>query len=496
VTPDIRIGVSGAISTLDVNQEAGILNYQIAALSQEGLVSMNSNGEVIPALAESWTDEDATVWKFKLRPDAKFHDGTAVTADDIVYSLERAMDPERSPGVTVYFPKYVQEVEKTADDEITVTLDGPHAGFIWAMSNTAGLLVTPEAWSEEAGSIGSPTDLIVGSGPYKVTEFAPSSHVTLEASDTWWGGTPALSALRIDFFEDDNTRLLAFTQGDIDFALNIPVDQAEQWETVEGATVDYYPARSYYGLTFDETVAPFDDIHVRKAVSLAVNSAEIVTGSILDGHGEVATAITPPEQFTAVVSLDEAVEALSAVPRYDYNIEAAKAELAQSRVPDGFEATICFPDAYQNTGKASLVIAGALEDIGIKLNVKEIPLEQWLGEIGNGEQGVAWMIYLPTTAEPGEIVAWLCDAQGSGGINPANWTNEAAAAQVQAILSADSLEGQVPPTIEANVLAAQDAIYQPVWWGEDAIAYRDGVTVKGFTSYSLLSPDWPQMFKD
>jgi peptide/nickel transport system substrate-binding protein len=194
--------------------------------------------------------------------------------------------------------------------------------------------------------------------------------------------------------------------------------------------------------------------------------------------------------------LDEAVEALSAVPRYDYNIEAAKAELAQSKVPDGFEATICFPDAYQNTGKASLVIAGALEEMGIKLNVKEIPLEQWLGEIGNGEQGIGWMIYLPTTAEPGEIVAWLCDAQGSGGINPANWTNEEAAAQVQAILSAESLEGQVPPTIEANVLAAQDAIYQPVWWGEDAIAYRDGVTVKGFTSYSMLSPDWPQMFKD
>jgi peptide/nickel transport system substrate-binding protein len=194
-----------------------------------------------------------------------------------------------------------------------------------------------------------------------------------------------------------------------------------------------------------------------------------------------------------VLSVEEARQELGAIAQYDYNLEAARAELAQSKVPDGFEVTITYPDAYQNTGKASLVIADSLSQIGIKLNVKEVPLEQWLNEIGNGEQGVSWMIYLPTTAEPGEIVAWLCDAQGKGP-NPANWTNEEAAAQVQAVLGAESLEGQVPPTIESEVLAAQDVIYQPVWWGEDAIAYGSGVTVKGFTSYSMLSPDWPQMF--
>jgi peptide/nickel transport system substrate-binding protein len=492
VEPDLVVGVSGTISSLDVNQEAGILTYQLAALTQEGLVGMDGSGEIVPALASEWTDDDATVWVFTIRDDAKFSDGTAVTADDIVYSLERAQDPEQSPGVSIYFPDYVESVEKTADNEVTITLDGPHAGFIWAVSNTGGLLVTPKAWSEAAKTIGSPTDLIVGSGPYKVTEFAPGSHVTFEAVDSWWGGTPAVSALRVDFFEDENTRLLAFKEGEIDFALNIPVEQSAEWEKVEGATVEYYAERSYYGLTFDPTVAPFDDIHVRKAVALAVDKDTIVAGSILKGHGTAASAITPPEQFASVLSAAEALDRLNSVTQYTYNIEAAKAELAQSKVPTGFTATITYPDAYQNAGQASLVIADALSELNITLNVKEIPLEQWLNEVGDGNQGVAWMIYLSTTAEPGEIIAWLGDGTGPG-YNPANWTNEAAAAQVVEILGAESLEAQVDPTIEANEIAATDAIYQPVWWGEAAIAYQ-GITVKDFNSFSLLSGDWPQLF--
>jgi peptide/nickel transport system substrate-binding protein len=142
------IGIPGSLSTLDVNQEAGILNYYSSAIVNEGLVSIDNSGKVIPALAESWEDENATVWKFKLRGDAKFSDGSPVTADDVIWSIDRARDPKQSPGVSIYFPDYVQSAEKTSDTEITVTLDGPHAGFIWAVSNAGGLFVTQKEWGE------------------------------------------------------------------------------------------------------------------------------------------------------------------------------------------------------------------------------------------------------------------------------------------------------------------------------------------------------------
>jgi len=490
------VGIPGSLSTLDVNQEAGILNYYIGAIVNEGLVSIDNDGKVIPALAESWEDEDATVWKFKLRGDAKFSDGSPVTADDVVWSIERAQDPEQSPGVSIYFPEYVKTVEKTSDNEITITLDGPHAGFIWAVSNAGGLFVNQKAWGEEvtsSGSIGSPQDLLLGSGPYKAVEFEPGSHATFEATDTWWGGEATIQTIRFDFIEDDATRLLAFTQGDIDFALNIPVEQSEQWEAVEGAKVEFIADRSYYGLTLDQTVKPFDDEHVRKAVSYAIDAKSIVEGSILKGHAQIATAITAPEQFASVLSTEEANEKLAAITHYEYDIEKAKAELAQSGSKGGFETTIYYPDAYQNTGKASLVIAEALKEIGITLNVKEIPLDQWLNEVGDGKQGAAWMIYFPTTAEPGEVAGWLLDAQGVG-VNPANWTDRKVAALTASVLGAESLEAEVAPTIEGNDIAQQQAIYAPVWWGQSAIAYGEKLTIDGYGSFTLVSQNWPQKF--
>ncbi|MCL2492572.1 MAG: ABC transporter substrate-binding protein [Clostridiales bacterium] len=490
------VGVSGTISSLDMNQEAGILNYYISSISMEGLVGIDNSGKVIPVLAESWKDDNATVWTFKLRQGVKFWNGETMTADDVVWSIQRAMDAKRSPGVAIYFPSYVKSVAKTADDEVTITLDGPHASFIWAVSNTGGLFVTPKAWGEDTeknGTIGSPKDLIVGTGPYIPKEFSPGSHVTYVANPNWWNGKPNMSSIRFDFFQDENTRLLAFTQGDMNFALNIPVDQSEQWAKVKGAQVNFIDDRSYFGLTFDPNVAPFNDEHVRKAVAYAIDKDSIVSGSILKGHGTAATAISAPEQFAVVMSKEEATSKLASVTHYDFDMAKAKAELAASGSAGGFETTITYPDAYPAAGQASLALADSLKQIGITLDVKEIPLDQWLNEIGNGKQGVGWMIYFPTTPEPGEIAMWLLDARGAG-YNPANWTNDQVAQLTQQIMSAPTFNDQIAPIIQGNSIAQEQVIYAPVWWGQAAIAYQQGIQLKDYNSYSLLSSNWPQLF--
>ena len=490
------IGVAGALSSLDMNQEAGILNYYISAISMEGLVGINNDGDVIPVLAESWKDDNATVWTFKLKQGVKFWNGETVTVDDVIWSIERAMDGTRSPGVAIYFPDYVTSVAKTADDEITITLDGAHASFIWAVSNTGGLFVTPKAWGEKTeneGTIGSPKDLVVGTGPYIPKEFDPGSHVAYAANTNWWGGKPIINSIRFDFFQDENTRLLAFTQGDIGFALNIPVDQSEQWAKVDGAKVTFLDDRSYFGLTFDPNVAPFDDEHARKAVAYAIDKESIVSGSILKGHGTPATAIPSPEQFAVVMEKDKALAELAKITHYDFDLDKAKSELAASKSSGGFETTITYPDAYPVAGQASLAIADSLKQIGVTLNVKEIPLDQWLNEIGNGEQGVGWMIYYPTTPEPGEITMWLLDAQGPG-YNPANWTNEEVAKLTADQMSAPNFEGQLEPIFKSSNIAQGQVIYAPVWWGQAAIACQKGVQVKDYNSYSLLSSNWPGLF--
>jgi peptide/nickel transport system substrate-binding protein len=140
------------------------------------------------------------------------------------------------------------------------------------------------------------------------------------------------------------------------------------------------------------------------------------------------------------------------------------------------------------------VLSDALKGLGITLNVTEIPLDQWLNEIGNG-QGVGWMIYGPTTLEPGEITMWLLDAQGPL-YNPANWTNEEVAALTAEVMSAPDFESQIEPTLKSNSIAQEQAIYAPVWWGQAAIAYQSYTHVRDYNSMSLLGSNWPQLFVD
>lgn len=184
----LTLGSGSAVSTLSVNQEAGSANYQLAALFQEGLTGLDAEGKTIPALAEKWHSDDNKTWVFDLRQNVTFHDGSALTADDVAFSIETARDATLSPGLSTYWPAYVTGSSKTGDNQVTITLDSAHADFPDQVSNAAGLFVTSKAFWDEAGNdYGSSKGLIVGTGPYKVTEFDSASHVTLERYDGWWG---------------------------------------------------------------------------------------------------------------------------------------------------------------------------------------------------------------------------------------------------------------------------------------------------------------------
>jgi peptide/nickel transport system substrate-binding protein len=487
------VGLTGSLATLDLNQNGGIVDYYVAAITQEGLVAVSNDGDLIPAVAESWTSsEDGTTWTFKLNKDAKFHDGSAVTAEDVVFSAERARNENESPGVASYFPWYVDTIEATADDEVAFTLDGPHPGFLWNLSNSGVLLISKKADVEAAASYGSPEDLISGSGPYKPVEFVPGSHVTFEYSDTWRGETPQFKTIRFDFIEDDNTRLLAFKQGDIDFTYNIPADSEKEWSSVEGSDVFFVSDRSYQGLTFNPNLAPFDDIHVRKAVAYAIDGKTIVEG-LLKGHGQAATSITAPEQYAIAWDIDKANEETAKVTHYEYNIEQAKAELALSKYSgDDLKAEVTYPASDQNLGKSVIAISESLKAIGFDLKVTEEPIEQWLTKVSDGEQAVATMSYIPTTGEPAEIDAWLTYADGES--NPAYWANEQALKDTNDALSAPDNETQAALAIAAETLAGDEAIYAPIYWGQSGVALGKGVSVENYSSFTLVS-NWPYLFK-
>ena len=476
----VTVGLPGSLSTLDPAKEAGILNYYVAQVSSEGLLSVSETGELQPALAESYEAPDAKTWVFTIRQNAKFQDGNPVTIDDILFSIDIAKDPEKSPSTAVYWPEGVQ-VEQTGDWEITITLPSAGVNFGWTVSADGGLWVTEKSYYEQAASYGSAQDLIMGTGPYRATEFAPDSHAAFERVDTWWGGTPDVEAIEFDFFSDENTRLLALQSGDLDIAIQVPSGQVAQYEKIEGVELETESDRSYVGLTFDASVAPFDDEHVRKAIAHSIDREAIVE-TVLQGRGEVATGLEPPDQLGSEIGEEAARSLLAGLTTYDYDLEAAKTELAASSVPEGFSTELTYPNSIPEMGTAALAIAAELEKIGIELSVTEKPIEEWISTIGTGEYGLSYMSYTSTTGDAAEIPGWLL-----GDPNPAQYSN----AEVQDLIAQSN--AQTDPTqraeqiIAATDIAQKDVAYAPIWWGEQTTALGPRVSVENFTSYFFMT---------
>ena len=479
----LRIGFPASLSNLYPGKEAGILNYYVAALVAEGLVAPDGSGTLVPALAEKFEQTSPTTYVYTLRADAKFHDGVAVTADDVVYSIGIAKDEEISPNVAYYWAN-TESAEKTGDREVTITLASPDVAFEWGPCAANALWIVSQKWVDDnGGDIGTPTSLMYGTGPYKVTKFVPDSSVELERVDTWWGGVPPVKKVVIDFIPEEATRLLARTSGDIDIAINISLDQAQQWDDTDDTTVLFAADRSYVGIDFNTAVEPFDDIHVRTAIAHSVDRAAYVS-QLLGGHGEAATALTTPEQIEGAVGGPEAARAaLKGVLDLPYDLELAKAELAKSKVPDGFTVKVGISSSAPQVSSAFQVLKAAVEPIGITIEIEEMPVEQWFDTIGSPDWGLAYMSYTSTTGDPAEMSSWFL---GEG--NPASYVNDAVTAKMGEVREEADPAARAALLIEAQTLALADIPYLPLWWGVAATAVSDEYTIDGFGSYTLVSP--------
>src|SRR5690554_553204 len=481
----LTVALPGSLSSLYVGAESGILNYYIASITQEGLVSLDADGAIQPGLAESWETPDDVTYVYELREDAKFQDGTPVTADDVVFSLEQARDETSSPGLSYYLGG-VDTVEKTGEREVTITLTAPDAAFAANMSSGGAAFITSEAfWESVDGEVGTSGNLLLGSGPYRVTEFVPDSHVNFERVDTWWGGVPEVKNINVKFIPDEGTRLLAAQSGDIDVAFNVPLAQSSQWEKLDNMRVDYVNDLSYVGMYFNTALEPFDDPKVREAFAHSVDRATIVD-KLLRGHGEVATAIATPESLGSVYDADEAREMLATIPQYAFDLKLAEKALAASNHPDGFETDMLFPSTGPQLGTAAQSLAENLSKIGVKLNVREVPIEEWLASLEqDSSYGAGLMWYFSTLGDPSEVPSYML-----GEYNISNYENPEILSLLARAGAEKDAAARIDLIIEAESLQAADILSVPLWWGQSATAFSKNLTMENYSSYAFISA-WP-----
>jgi oligopeptide transport system substrate-binding protein len=356
-----------------------------------GLVSFDPQLNLVPELAETWEiSPDGTVFTFHLRPNARFHDGRAVTAQDVVYSWERAADPDsESDTVLTYLGDIVGIAEMhageaqhisglTVIDDLTlqVAIDAPKPYFLLKLTYPTAFVV--DRANVESGPEWYRTPN--GTGPYKLVEWERFQRMVYEANPDFYLGEPAIGTIVIQLFSGVDIRL--YESGEIDVAgvSNYDVPRVSEPSDPLHAELRSSADLCTYYIVFDASMPPFDDVKVRQAFSMAFDRQKYID-VVMNGVGLPAAGVFPP----ALPGYDLGLQGLPFDP------EQARRTLAESTYggPDGLP-----PIAYTNAGIGSnsgpsvSAIAQMWEQyLGVEITVENLDPDYYYDLLYSGRHG-------------------------------------------------------------------------------------------------------------
>lgn len=360
VPEQVSIGLLGQIASLDPTQhvEAGI--YSNTAML-EPLLRIDENGDLQPWLAEGFEQISDTVWEYTLREGVKFWDGAELTADDVAFSWMRLVNKEATNN---QFFSVIDTVEAVDDHLVRVTLKEPNASWEFTPALVYSVVYQRAHYEASAESYGQPGGLVMGTGAYTIDSFDPTTGLELSANPDYWGGEPPIARLSFKSFADDNSMGLALRAGEIDLAPMVG-DPAGFDAAAGGNSVTTVPTCSTAFVSMPTMTAPFDDVHVRRAVAHTLNRDDVIAAT--NGRAGAPTDVMISPMVLQNLGTEAGVDAvLDALPSYDLDLDAARAELAQSSQPDGFETEIIVDAAHATVAQ---VMAAQLAEVGIDVTV-------------------------------------------------------------------------------------------------------------------------------
>lgn len=370
---EITVGIAQDLDdSLDPHQTVAAGTREVLFNIFEGLVKPNSDGEMIPAVAEKYTlSEDGTTYTFTLREGVKFHNGQTVTAEDVVYSINRcAAVPEGQEKPLVAAFSAVKSVEALDEKTVAVTIAQRDLEFISYM--TAAIIPADYENQDTAP---------VGTGPFRFVSRTPQQDFVMERFEDYWGAPAWLDKVTYKICENADALVMNLNGGSIDLCAHLTSAQASQlnqnFQVLEG-TMNLVQA-----IYLNNQAKPFDNQLVRQALCYAIDRQGIMD-MVADGHGTaVGSSIYPA--FTKYF-LPELVD------KYPHDVAKAKELLAQAGYPDGFDMTISVPNNYQPHMDTAEVVAEQLREAGINVTIQPVEWSTWLDTIYNGRQFQATVV--------------------------------------------------------------------------------------------------------
>jgi len=426
----------------------------------ERLVVRDRKLELVPGLATSWEMVAPTRWRFHLRRGVVFHDGTPFTADDVVFSIERAQLPTSNFKV---FATPLGKVRKV--DDFTVEFETPVPTPV-LVENAALVNIMSRAWCEKNGAT-RPQDFksgeetfasraTNGTGPFMLVRREAEVSTVLKKNPRWWGIAEGRFTGNVDEvvyrpIKSDATRMAALLSGELDFVLDPPLQDLQRLKAGGGISIVEGSENRVIFLVMDQSRDelryssvkgrnPFKDVRVRRAFYMAID-VEAIRRQVMRGQS-LPTGAMIPAAHRSFPDLE---------PRLlPYDVAGARKLLAEAGYPDGFEiGLLCPNNRYVNDERICTAIAGMLAKIGVRVNLTTMPRAQFFQKVDQFDITMHLYGWGGATTDPGFTLTPVIhspDGKGKGDFNSGRYRDEALDALI------DSVEHEMDPARRTELI--------------------------------------------
>jgi len=344
------------------------------------LLTMDENNEPAPCLAESYKQIDDKTWEFKLRDDVKFHDGEPMTAEDVVFSINRA----RKSNYVSYVVDAISEVKADGDYAVTIKTKEPYSPLLSNLTVPFTAIVPKHVVEKDEDAFQKHP---IGTGAYKFVEWKQGEYTKMEANEDYFLGAPKTKNLEMRVVPEASQRVIAIETGEADLAYSVSANDSSRVEKDDNLQLFKGASQSVAYLTINSQNEKFADKKVRQAIRYAIDQQAIVD-TLLYGAGEVANSIIPPNTF----GFSDKVVA------YEYNPEKAKKLMKESKYPNGFDCTLSVTDDSVKN-EICQVIQSQLKEIGINCSIQTKEFGSWIDELGTGSHEISFSAWVCVTGD-------------------------------------------------------------------------------------------------
>ena len=429
----LRVAVSSPVTSIDPHYHNLAPNTSLATQIFNRLIEQDEHARLVPGLAASWKLVAPDTWEIKLR-DAKFHNGNAFVADDVIFTMDRIPKVPNSPS---NFAAYVKPVTSTeVVDEHTIRMHTNGVFPLLPIYLSRFFIINRKADEGMATEDFNSGKAAIGTGPFRFVAYRPGDRVEMERSDSYWGPTPPWQSITYRFIPNAASRTAALLAGDVDFIDFVPSEDLEKlrtdpkvkvWEAL-GLRLIFLgldhsrdgPSPFVSGPNGEKLEKnPLKDRRVRLALSIAINRKAIVD-RVMEGTAVPSGQYLPPGVYSHTPDIKPP----------PYEPEQAKKLLAEAGFPKGFHIALHGPnDRYVNDAKIIQAIGQMWTRIGVQTEVDPLPWSSYVGQ-ANKQSFSAFLFGWGTgTAEASDALiaqnATFDPAKGWGASNRGRYSNPA-----------------------------------------------------------------------